>query len=347
MTKLVALITDIHVGCRNNAQQFHNQFGRFFQEIFFPVLEARGITDVINAGDTFDKQTNIDFVSLYKSKEYLFDPLKEKQIYMEAIIGNHDRYYKSTNLVNSPDLLLREYDNIRTFANSTESVRYPGICYIPWINRENAEQTLKTVKLSKSPCAIGHLELAGFQQNQFGSADSQGLDAKFFSKFDKVYTGHYHHRSKRGNVEYVGAATEQTWADVGDWRGFHIIDLDTFKIVESIQNTFTVFEKITVNNDKHLPIVEDVKDKFIRIEVAADVDPKIVAKLKQAAASNGAAQVDIEDQAVIEQDAAFETSTDILTLMDRYVKAHIDDQDKAIRVYDRMKGWYEKALQEE
>ena len=38
-------------------------------------------------------------------KEVVFEPLKKYNVY--AIVGNHDCYYKNTNHVNSPELLLK------------------------------------------------------------------------------------------------------------------------------------------------------------------------------------------------------------------------------------------------
>ena len=44
--------------------------------------------------------------------EHFIDPMNERGITMDLIIGNHDTYYKNTNDVNSPELLLYNQPNV-------------------------------------------------------------------------------------------------------------------------------------------------------------------------------------------------------------------------------------------
>ena len=46
----------------------------------------------------------IDYQSYEWAKRVVFEPLKKYKVHM--IVGNHDCYYKNTNDVNSPALLL-------------------------------------------------------------------------------------------------------------------------------------------------------------------------------------------------------------------------------------------------
>ena len=39
----IALITDTHYGARKGSKTFHDFFGKFYKDIFFPTLEERGI----------------------------------------------------------------------------------------------------------------------------------------------------------------------------------------------------------------------------------------------------------------------------------------------------------------
>ena len=39
----VAIITDTHFGARKGSQVFHEFFQKFYDDIFFPTLEERGI----------------------------------------------------------------------------------------------------------------------------------------------------------------------------------------------------------------------------------------------------------------------------------------------------------------
>ena len=106
----VAIITDTHYGARKGSKYLHDHFKKFYDDIFFPTLEAEKINTVIHMGDAFDSRKSIDYQSLEWSKRVVFDRLKNYDVHM--IVGNHDCYYKNTNNVNSPELLLQNYNNI-------------------------------------------------------------------------------------------------------------------------------------------------------------------------------------------------------------------------------------------
>ena len=70
--------------------------------------------------------------SLEWAKRVVLDPLKKYKVYLT--IGNHDCYYKNTNNVNSPELLLRNYPNIKIYTKATE-VKFDklNVLFLPWI----------------------------------------------------------------------------------------------------------------------------------------------------------------------------------------------------------------------
>ena len=114
----VAIITDTHYGARKGSTSLHEYFKLFYDNVFFPTLEKEGIDTVIHMGDIFYSRKSIDYQILEWSKKVVFDPMRKYKVY--AITGNHDCYYKNTNYVNSPELLLNDYSNISTFSKATE-----------------------------------------------------------------------------------------------------------------------------------------------------------------------------------------------------------------------------------
>ncbi|SVE06611.1 uncharacterized protein METZ01_LOCUS459465, partial [marine metagenome] len=62
-------------------------------------------------GDTFDNRRGIDFLALDWAKENYFNRLRDMNITVHTIVGNHTAYYKNTNDVNTIQLLLNEYKN--------------------------------------------------------------------------------------------------------------------------------------------------------------------------------------------------------------------------------------------
>ena len=221
----VAVITDTHYGARKGSTHLHNYFQLFYDNIFFPTLEREKIDTVIHMGDIFDSRKSIDYQSLEWAKQVVFEPLRKYKVY--AITGNHDCYYKNTNHVNSPELLLNDYSNISTFSKATEiNIDGLDILLLPWINSENYDESLEAIQNSKSKVAMGHLEINGFKATR-GHMMEDGMDTDVFSKFNAVYSGHFHTRSTDGKINYLGNPYEMYWNDVNDTRGFHIFDTDT------------------------------------------------------------------------------------------------------------------------
>ena len=108
----VAIITDQHFGARNDSLVFVDFYEAFYSGTFFPTLKKEKITNVLVLGDTFDRRKFVNFFSLQRAKTMFFDRLKEENITVHMLIGNHDTYYRNTNSVNSPELLLEDYENI-------------------------------------------------------------------------------------------------------------------------------------------------------------------------------------------------------------------------------------------
>ena len=182
----IAIITDTHYGARKGSKHLHDYFELFYKNIFFPTLEEHKIDTVLHMGDAFDSRKSIDYQSLEWAKRVVFDPLKKYTVHM--ITGNHDCYYKNTNYVNSPELLLTDYPNIKTYSSSTElKLGRSKFLLLPWINSENYDETLSLIKKTKAKIAFGHLEVNGFKATR-GHMMETGMDVKIFDKFQKVYS---------------------------------------------------------------------------------------------------------------------------------------------------------------
>jgi DNA repair exonuclease SbcCD nuclease subunit len=157
-----------------------------------------------------------------------FDELAKRNIKVHMLAGNHDTYFKNTNDVNSVDLLLREYDNVQVIDKPTTiNLDNVPICMIPWICPENYNECLAEIENTPADLCMGHFEIAGFAMHR-GMPSLEGLNRDIFRRFDRVFSGHYHHRSSSDNITYLGNPYELTWQDYNDPRGFHIFDLDTY-----------------------------------------------------------------------------------------------------------------------
>ena len=200
----ILLITDQHFGVRNDNQHFINHYKKFYNEIVVPFIKASNIKHVIALGDTFDKRRSINFMSLNEAKEMWFNPLEEMGVRMHMLTGNHDLYYKNTLRINAPRELLGEYGNI-TVHDSPTTIDFGGldILLLPWICDGNRDESLREIQTSSALVCMGHLELNGFEAHP-GHVMENGMDKNIFSKFDRVFSGHYHMKSKKDNITYLG-----------------------------------------------------------------------------------------------------------------------------------------------
>lgn len=162
-------------------------------------------------------------------------------INLHVLIGNHDVPYKNTNEINAMTELFRDSDI--NYYDSPKTVTFDGhdILLMPWINFQNYSDALKAMKDTPAQVMFAHLEVAGALMDK-GNVNEHGMDLKVFKKFELVCSGHFHHKNKIGNVQYLGCPYEMTWIDYQDPKGFHIYDTDTREL-EFIRNPYSIFHK--------------------------------------------------------------------------------------------------------
>lgn len=239
----VLLITDQHFGFKRQSTIFHNYFLKFYNDVFFPFIEKTNISTIIDLGDTFDNRKTLDLTTIEWAKTNYYDRLSDLNCQIHTIVGNHTSYYRNTNKINTPSLLLDQYSNITTYSDPTLiQLDNLSILLIPWINQENEKQTLDTIQSCNAKVAMGHLELNGFYVNR-GTTMEGGKDPNIFSKFRKVFTGHFHTRSDNETIYYIGNPYEMFFNDSKDLRGFVVFDTDTLKHAY-VNNPYSLFDYV-------------------------------------------------------------------------------------------------------
>jgi DNA repair exonuclease SbcCD nuclease subunit len=344
----VAIITDQHFGARNDSIAFLDFFEKFYDNTFFPALDANSIDTVLVLGDTFDRRKYVNFYALDRAKKMFFDKLEERGIRVHMLAGNHDTYYKNTNEVNSPDLLLVEYGNIDVISKpETIVIDGTSICMIPWICPENYQESLDHIKNTKAEVCMGHLEIAGFAMYR-GMESHDGLAKETFQKFDLVFSGHYHHRSSDHHIHYLGNPYELTWQDYNDPRGFHLFDLDTREL-EFIQNPYRMFERLEYNDKDADPVDLDaleLEQKYVKLVVVNKTDFYKFDKFIQKLYNKGCHEIKIiEDMSEFSEGEIGEEINleDTLSVLSHYVDSIETDVDKEqIKTY--MRTLYTEAV---
>ena len=327
---LIACLTDTHWGAKKGSKHLHDYFELFYKNVFFPALEEHGVETVIHMGDAFDSRKSIDYQSLEWAKRVVFDPLKKYDVHM--IVGNHDCYYKNTNNVNSPALLLKDYSNIKTYSSPTNT-KVCGIdmTFIPWICSENYDETLKVIQKSKAKVAMGHLELKGFRVNKHLVMEEHGLEANLFSNFTKVFSGHYHTRSDNGTVFYLGNPYEMYWTDVNDTRGFHIFDTETLEHTP-INNPYKLFYNIYYEDTPHQTFdASEYSNKIVKVIVRKKSKQKDFEKFIDKLYKIGIQDLKIVENFEIQENENFviDEEENTISILNRYIDESEYDFDKS------------------
>ena len=344
----IALVTDTHFGARNDNQNVNDYFYKFYDDIFFPELEKRGITTCVHLGDVVDRRKFISFKIANDFRQRFINRFAELGIDLHIIIGNHDTYYKNTNEVNSMEELVgRDRCNIYT---GPEVVEFDGvpIQFIPWINTNNYDESMTALSHSPAQIAMGHLEVNGFEMHKGHFADGS-YDKELFRRFDIVMSGHFHHKSDDGQIYYLGTPYEIYWSDYEDPRGFHIFDTETREL-ERIVNPYRLFEKVYYDDtttDYTEYDMSKFKDMYVKVIVVNKKDlyqfDKFVDKLLQADAHEVKIVEDFSElDAENVSDDIVENTEDTMTLLEKYIDELDVTMDKD-RLKNTMRSLYTEA----
>ena len=251
---------------------------------------------------------------------------------IHTVIGNHDIYYKNTNDVSSVSLLLKEYDNVIIYPETQEiKLGRLKILLVPWINQENEKISIDAIKKSKAKIAMGHLELNGFQATR-GHMMEDGMDIKYFDKFEKVYSGHYHTRSTDGKIYYLGNPYEMFWNDVKDDRGFHIFDTETLEHTP-VNNPYRLFYNVYYEDTNYkLFNATEYKDKIVKVIVKQKTDQKQFEKFIDKLSAIGVQELKIVENFNIQGNDDFEVeeTENTISILNRYIDESEIDCDKSI-----------------
>lgn len=318
--------------------------------MFFPYLDEHNINFIIHLGDIVDRRKYINFVTASNLRKDFIDPIRKKNKFLYAIIGNHDTFYKNTNEVNSMDVLYGDRAGFTYTSNPIEIDLDCKILLMPWICTENYEQCMKTIQDTDAQVLFGHLELKGFEMYK-GQPNDHGFETSLFDKFDVVCSGHFHHKSSRGNIHYLGAPYEMTWSDYDDPRGFHIFDTKTRQLT-FIENPNKIFHKIHYNDasmqlDDILMIdFEPFKNCVIKVIVKNKSNPHMfdvfIDKLEKAGVADLQVVEDHLNLNLEVDEDILKDAEDTLTMLTKYASQVSKDKSKELSKF--LRELYSEAL---
>lgn len=234
----IVLISDIHLGVRSASEEWIENIVNYFDDFFLPKLKELAEekkTAVIIAGDFFDNRKNIDISVMNVGMTIIEDLSNIAEVYM--IIGNHDIYKKKDTGINS--LAVFKYFkkvHIIEELSTLEVKNGKKFLLVSWVGDPAEETNILMKNKANTDIAILHSDIAGFKYDN-GRPIIKGVNSTIYDT-GKIYSGHIHKHDSLENVTYIGCPYHLKRSDLGNDKGFYILDF---------QDDGTVLEKFVIN----------------------------------------------------------------------------------------------------
>lgn len=331
----IAIFSDLHLGIYGNSEDWHKTALDWADWITFD-MDSKGIQDIIFCGDFFHNRSEIGGQTMHVASQILD---KFKDFNMIMIVGNHDCYYKNRSDVHSLGLM-NGYPNITIVDSNTVFDTFgKRIACVPW----NSE-----LPSGQFDYIFGHFEIESFKMNNFKVCD-HGLSPMDFlaSKTDTVFSGHFHNRNSKkyneGVIHYVGSTFPMDFSDLGNEKGYHVLNISTGKL-DFIQNdTSPKYKKVLVSKIKQVK-EEDVQNNIVKLLVDIDLTDAQLSKVQNYLTKFKPWQLTTEYNIVSKTISEVETvdAIELLDVFDEYIAELKLDEDKMTRVKNLVETLYAK-----
>jgi hypothetical protein len=212
----VAVCTDIHFGLKSNSLT-HNQDCSDFIDWFIATAKEQSCETGMFLGDWHHHRAAINLQTLHFSLRSL-QKLSAAFDNFYFIPGNHDLYYRDKRDIHGAEWA-QHLPNIHVV---NDWFKQDDVIIAPWLVGDDHK---KLAKMS-AKYMFGHFELPHFKMNAMVEMPDHGeLKVENFSGVESVYSGHFHLRQKKKNINYIGNCFPHNFADAGDdQRGMMVLE---------------------------------------------------------------------------------------------------------------------------
>jgi len=219
--KKALVFTDIHFGMKSNST-LHNQDCEEFVKWAVEQGKLHECETCIFMGDWHHHRASLSLQTMHHSLRAL-EMLSAGFDNTHFITGNHDLYYRDKR-----DIYSYEWaQHIPNVHIHNEWFEQDDVILVPWLVGDD----YKRVKNASAKYMFGHFELPHFKMNAMVEMPDHGdINAEHFTRYKEVFSGHFHLRQKKNNINYIGNAFPHNFSDAGDdQRGVMILDWDGTK----------------------------------------------------------------------------------------------------------------------
>lgn len=202
-----AVCTDIHFGLKSNSL-IHNQDCSDFIDWFIATAKEQGCETGMFLGDWHHHRASINLQTLHFSLKSL-QKLSAAFDNFYFIPGNHDLYYRDKRDIHGAEWA-QHLPNIHVI---NDWFKQDDVIIAPWLVGDDHK---KLAKMS-AKYMFGHFELPHFKMNAMVEMPDHGeVKVENFGGVESVYSGHFHLRQQKKNINYIGNCFPHNFADAGD-----------------------------------------------------------------------------------------------------------------------------------
>lgn len=313
----------------------------------FRTASEKDIKNLVFLGDLFHDRQKIDVLTYQKTFDVLEKHLKGN-INLFLLLGNHDLWHyqkldvSSVNPLKSlPGVKVINSPSVEIIKEGNEEFAFG---FLPYTH--NPIEDLKTVekewkaKAGKQMKVLGgHISVDGAVWNVKyktmsevtieHDGDMVRVGSDIFSKWDRVFLGHYHAEQKLNEkVEYVGSPLQLSFGEA--FQSKHVIVFDSSEgSCEYVENTFSPKHYILKEGDL---ANHDLEGHFVRLEVE-DIASRQMTEIRQNLLENSKVSSLEIKQVAKQEDHTIKDAKAILykeeEMLEKYVEqANSDNLDK-------------------
>jgi len=302
----VVLTSDWHI-----QSGIYTDIGMDYISYLQEFCKENGIKNIIIAGDIFEKSAKIQndaFIPLF----FKFKELRDQGLNVITILGNHDIFSVDN------DSLVETFSVFGDVVKGFEQIELGGrkIDLLPYTKREDDIPT-------DGDLLITHLSIADFQfDNKYHVNEKAGFSRKLFSGYNKVFSGHFHRPQSKGNVIFIGSPYQMNFGEIGQKKGFIVLDLETDKWERHYYDQAPVYKKINGEDFQNV----DVNNSFVQVVIKEKLDNYV--KLKHILYEKGALNVtpyfiDTADDISVNEDAKIDMNSSVKDMVNEYIMNNI------------------------
>jgi len=264
---MIKILGDIHFGVRKNSALFHTIL---MESLDWFMKTVKKTDSVVILGDIFDSRSSVDFKILNDAIGF-FNTLSSKCKEVYILVGNHDLYYKENELMNVNCRFL-ESKNIRiVYEMGVLNIQDKQCLFIPWIDSPESKSDALNQLIHPHDIVFGHLDTVGLYGAKVQDELMFALDD--FGPNKNIVSGHFHKRSDRGDIKYIGAVINQTFNDVGDTKGY--MTFNKKNEIKFFEGICPKFEYITIPNStaflKGFELSSDTEKEAIKARINGNI----------------------------------------------------------------------------